>query len=607
MRIIKNYTTNVYLLIVLRFVFLIPTIYSKKESINYSIRSYKHSNYNYVKQTNHKFKKIYYELKTRTNSGVYWRGSPVYNQRRIMENGLCNNMFPELIVAPKSTEDVATIVKISRKYKIPISVRSGGHSYHCASIKPFGIHIDMRSLNKVQLTTRDPFGPPGPALLLGPGQTWGRVLKFLPMDRYTFIHGQCTSVGVGGFLLGGGFQASGTTQRLGFGSFNVLQYTMVNADGNIMKISENNITLVDSDRGHQHYLKDSHQLFRSLQYAGSSYGITTEFHYRIFDGPELLPVFALVYIDDNEDLLNFQRATADGRYCLTLYTYHFFTQPNLLSREMLGPNVLRALFKLLPFLRLQRKRPIANIYIVDNYPVKNQVRTNKDAAYAFLKNYKMKLAVDGKITDHFQSATGNVENYQSAYHTTEQMKRLGIRPFVSASFWNATSVLSFSKLFMNHPLFGLKNMDSRKSAASECEFCWFAITAINSDQINDLSIPISSSTSYTTANDVLPVDRGNIQADVTCMYKPQTNSRCPKVVKRAKTLMMNEAIRHGEKLTQYLNTPSCDKDKSFTKRYWNKKNYNMLLNAKKYWDPSNVFNHCQSVGNNDEHCCPSDA
>ena len=128
MRIIKNYTTNVYLLIVLSFVFLIPTIYSKKESINYSIRSYKHSNYNYVKQTNHKFKKIYYELKTRTNSGVYWRGSPVYNQRRIMENGLCNNMFPELIVAPKSTEDVATIVKISRKYKIPISVRSGGHS-----------------------------------------------------------------------------------------------------------------------------------------------------------------------------------------------------------------------------------------------------------------------------------------------------------------------------------------------------------------------------------------------------------------------------------------------------------------------------------------------
>ena len=47
-----------------------------------------------------------------------------------------------------------------------------------------------------------------------------------------------SQITTGGYLLGGGFQASGTTQRLGFGSFNVLQYTMVNADGNIMKISE---------------------------------------------------------------------------------------------------------------------------------------------------------------------------------------------------------------------------------------------------------------------------------------------------------------------------------------------------------------------------------
>ena len=594
MRIRKTYTKNLFFLIVFNFLFFVSISCSKKISDN--CRSHKLF----------ENKQIYCELKSRTSCGIHLRGSPVYNRRRLMENGLCNNIFPELIVVPKSTMDVAAIVKISRKYKIPISVRSGGHSYHCASIKPYGIHIDMRGLNKIQLTTRDPFGPPGPALLLGPGQTWWRVLQYYPMDRYTYIHGQCTFVGVGGYLLGGGFQASGTTQRFGFGSFNVLQYTMVNADGNIIRISENNITLIDVERGRQHYLKDSHQLFRSLQYAGSSYGITTEFHYRIFDGPELLPVFALVYIDNDEDLLNFQRATADGRYCLTLYTYHFFTRPNLFSREMLGINLVRMALKLLPFLSLYRKRPTASLYIIDNYPVKNQIRTNKDAAYAFLKKYKMKLALDGTITDYFQGGDGNTENYQSAFHTTEQIKRLGSRPLVSASFWNATNILSFSKLFMNHPLFGLKNMDSRKSAASECEFCWFAITAINSDQINDLSIPVSSSASYTTANDVLPVDRGNIQADVTCMYKPQTNSRCPKIVKRAKTLMMNEAMRYGEKLTQYLNTPSCDKDKSFTNRYWNRKNYDMLLNAKKYWDPSNVFNHCQSVGNNDEHCCPSD-
>ena len=69
----------------------------------------------------------------------------------------------------------------------------------------------MRGLNKVEHTDRYPFNPPGPALRLGPGQTWERVLNLVPMDRYTYIHGQCTSVGVGGYLLGGGFQATIST------------------------------------------------------------------------------------------------------------------------------------------------------------------------------------------------------------------------------------------------------------------------------------------------------------------------------------------------------------------------------------------------------------
>ena len=59
-----------------------------------------------------------------------------------------------------------------------------------------GIFLDMRKMNKVQLATRQPFDhcPPGPAAILGPGSTWGRVLKILPRDRFTMVHGQCTEV-----------------------------------------------------------------------------------------------------------------------------------------------------------------------------------------------------------------------------------------------------------------------------------------------------------------------------------------------------------------------------------------------------------------------------
>ena len=42
------------------------------------------------------------------------------------------------------------------------------------------------------------------------------------VPRYTIIHGQCLSVGVGGYLLGGGVNALGASARHGFGAQNVL-------------------------------------------------------------------------------------------------------------------------------------------------------------------------------------------------------------------------------------------------------------------------------------------------------------------------------------------------------------------------------------------------
>ena len=44
-------------------------------------------------------------------------------------------------------------------------------------------------------------------------------------------------VGVGGYLLGGGINFVGTSQRITTGANNVLQYTMVDARGDIYKVS----------------------------------------------------------------------------------------------------------------------------------------------------------------------------------------------------------------------------------------------------------------------------------------------------------------------------------------------------------------------------------
>ena len=51
-----------------------------------------------------------------------------------------------------------------------------------------------------------------------------------------------------------------------------------------------------------------------MQLAGGSFGVATEFHYGIYDGPEVWPVCAFVYIENKQDLENFQRAALSGRY-----------------------------------------------------------------------------------------------------------------------------------------------------------------------------------------------------------------------------------------------------------------------------------------------------
>ena len=75
------------------------------------------------------------DLKKYLNGSIFAKGSLEYEKRRLVHNALCDTIYPDLIALPKSTLDVSTILKITNQHDVPISVRSGGHSYTCTSIK----------------------------------------------------------------------------------------------------------------------------------------------------------------------------------------------------------------------------------------------------------------------------------------------------------------------------------------------------------------------------------------------------------------------------------------------------------------------------------------
>ena len=59
------------------------------------------------------------------------------------------------------------------------------------------------------------------------------------------VHGQCLTVGVGGYLLKGGFNYLGGSARHGNGARHVVRYTMVSPKGEIMVVDRDSVTKFD--------------------------------------------------------------------------------------------------------------------------------------------------------------------------------------------------------------------------------------------------------------------------------------------------------------------------------------------------------------------------
>ena len=198
-----------------------------------------------------------------------------------------------------------------------------------------------------------------------------------------------------------------------------------------------------------------------------------------------------------------------------------------------------------------------------------------------------------------------MDDYESLYFTAKQRKKLlfgGHRPMATCNWFGLKKLKSFSKMLLDWPMFGLLSwpifeLNSHLIVAglnkrdgfqtSGCEFCFMTLSIANSNA------PIS-----------LPTDQGMYQFELSCMYEPHVKSQCHRNLSKLKSGFFHEAKRNGEILKQYYNTPSCDKHQRFQSKHFDPDVYERLLKTKKYWDSTNMFNHCFSVGSTKQDCCP---
>jgi FAD/FMN-containing dehydrogenase len=167
--------------------------------------------------------------------------SSAYSQARLVYQARFDNVFPLGVVQPLSAADISPIVRWSKKAKVKLVIRGGGHSYAGYSTGS-GLVVDLRRMSAVALSSSSG------VVTVGAGARLIDVeAKLAPAGR-AIPSGSCASVGIAGLALGGGHGFS--SRKFGTTSDNVTSLGIVTADGAYLHASAHkNADLFWASRG----------------------------------------------------------------------------------------------------------------------------------------------------------------------------------------------------------------------------------------------------------------------------------------------------------------------------------------------------------------------
>ena len=173
------------------------------------------------------------------------------------------NIFPHLILTPKTAAEAAAVLKKIKRHHLPFSVRSGGHCIEPGSLSS-GYIIDLRHFTSIKPNIQKR------TVYIGAGCRLGTVIKTLGKRNFAIPTGTCSSVGVTGLSMGGGLGVLGRVFGLTCDSLKSIR--LVTAEGDIIKVSR----------------KHHPDLFWALCGGGNgSYGIVLGFTFRMHYVPHV--------------------------------------------------------------------------------------------------------------------------------------------------------------------------------------------------------------------------------------------------------------------------------------------------------------------------------
>jgi FAD/FMN-containing dehydrogenase len=165
--------------------------------------------------------------------------------------------FPLVIMYAQETQDVVNAVKWARYWKVPMRIRSGGHSYEAFSLLNAGIVIDLSEMTQVDIEYKRQ------TVIAQTGLRNKALYKTLGAEGLVVPSGICPTPAIGGVTLGGGHSI--LSRPWGLTLDNLLELEMVDANGKLIRASNNqNTDLFWASRGG----------------GGGNFGICTSFRFR---------------------------------------------------------------------------------------------------------------------------------------------------------------------------------------------------------------------------------------------------------------------------------------------------------------------------------------
>jgi len=181
---------------------------------------------------------------------------PSYEDARAIWNGMVAKR-PGLIARCADVHDVQTTVRTASATGILTAIRCGGHSLAGFSSCDDGLVIDLSQMRQVTVDSdarRARFA--GGCLL-------GSIDAATQQAGLVFPSGVVSHTGASGLILGGG--TGWLTRRFGLSCDNVEGFTLVTADGSIIRANS----------------KENADLFWALRGGGGNFGVVTEFEVRL--------------------------------------------------------------------------------------------------------------------------------------------------------------------------------------------------------------------------------------------------------------------------------------------------------------------------------------